>query len=84
MAWWSRFKERRARLSESRAHEWTDRELGIYFNERPDDSIWKNVTPKAAELIQQGFSEIYRKAGLEKYSDTNKIPAEVIDIIGAG
>lgn len=82
MSWWSRFKVMRARPAESSAYEWKDRELGIYFNERPDDPIWKNVTPKVAELIQQGFSEIYRQAGLEKYSDTNSLPAEVIDLIG--
>jgi hypothetical protein len=82
MNWWSRYKAKRARLAESIAYEWKDRELGIYFQEQLDDPIWKHVTPRVAELIQEGFAEIYRKARLEEFSDTNSIPAEVIDLIG--
>ena len=82
MSWLSRFRNKRTRLAESKAYEWQNHELGLYFQDRPDDPIWKVVTPKIAELIQQGFSEIYRRTELEKYSDTNALPAEVIDIIG--
>lgn len=82
MSWLTRFRNRRAGLAESKVYEWQDHELGLYFEERPDDPIWKVVTPKVAELIQQGFSEIYRRTELEKYTDTNALPAALIDTIG--
>ncbi|OIQ75064.1 hypothetical protein GALL_432710 [mine drainage metagenome] len=82
-SWLSRFRGRRVRLVESKAYEWQDLELGLYFEERPDDPVWKVVTPKIAELIQQGFSEIYHCTKLERYTDTDALTAEVIDTIGA-
>jgi hypothetical protein len=62
-------------------YKWKDQELGIYFTPKPNDPIWKPVTPRTAELIQQGFLEIYGRTELKKYSDTNKLPQHVINTI---
>lgn len=62
-------------------HEWKNQELAVYFTPKPDDTIWKAVTKQNAELIQQGFLELWQRLGLEKYKSTDALPAEVIDTI---
>ena len=63
------------------SYEWINRELGLYFTARPKDRAWMAVTPRMADLMQQGFLEIWRRGELEKYSDTNDLPSAVIDTI---
>lgn len=75
-------KRLRSQLSEDEDYEWKNRELGIYFKAQPSDPVWKVVTPRVAELIQQGFLEIWQRTDLEKYTDTNSLLPEIIDIIG--
>lgn len=72
----------RSQLLEDEDYEWKNKELGIYFKAQPSDPVWKVVTPPVAELIQQGFLEIWRRTDLEKYNDTNSLPPELIEIIG--
>lgn len=71
----------RSQRLENDDYGWENRELGLYFKAQPSDPVWKAVTPQVAELIQQGFLEIWQRAGLEKYSDTNSLPPGIIDII---
>ena len=78
----SRFFSKKVRAASETPYEWKNLELGIYFKPAPNDPVWKVVTPKIADLIQQGFLEIHQETELDKYSDTNALPAEVIDVIG--
>lgn len=75
-------KSLRSQLPKDEEYEWKNQELEIYFKAQPNDQVWKVVTPQIADLIQQGFLEIWHRAKLEKYTDTNNLPPEVIDIIG--
>lgn len=75
-------KSLRSQLYKDEDYEWKNQELGIYFKAQPNDPVWKVVTPQIADLIQQGFLEIWQRTNLEKYTDTNSLPPEIIDLIG--
>jgi hypothetical protein len=81
MSFLTRLLGKKDKAAPEESYEWKDHELGIYFTPKPNDPVWKAVMPRTAELIQQGFLEIYERAELEKYSDTNKLPQQVIDTI---
>lgn len=70
-----------AESKESEGYQWNDQELGIYFKAQPKDPVWGAVTEQKAEAIQKGFIEAARRANLDKYTDTNSLPSEVIDTI---
>ena len=63
------------------SYKWKNNELGLYFTPNENDKVWGEVTPQAAESIQEGFLWICRKAELEKYTNTNDLPSKVINII---
>ena len=71
----------RGQLSEDKNYEWKNQELGIHFKAQPNDLVWKVVTPQVADLIQQGFLDIWQRTDLDKYTDTNSLPPEIIEII---
>lgn len=62
-------------------HQWNNQALAIYFMAQPEDQVWGAVTEQKAEAIQQGFLEILRRANLDKHTNTNTLPSEVIDTI---
>jgi hypothetical protein len=62
-------------------YEWKNEELAIYFRAQPKDPIWGALTEQKADVVQQGFLEIVRRTNLDKYSNTNTLPSEVIDTI---
>jgi len=83
MSWLSRLLRGRgqARRESEDSYEWKNRELGLYFKPQPNDSAWKAITPRLAELMQQGFLEIYRLGELEDFTDTNDLPTHVNNTI---
>lgn len=54
-------------------------ELAAYFTPRPDDPIWKGVT--RGNAVQQGFLELWKRVGLDKYRSTDSLPSDVIETI---
>lgn len=66
---------------EYKSHQWKNEELAAYFRAQPKDLIWGALTERKAEIAQQGFLEIARKISIDKYSDTNTLPSDVIDTI---
>lgn len=55
--------------------------LETYFTPKPKDPIWKFIDINKAVAIQKGFDEIYIKASLDKYHNTNDLPKDCIGII---
>jgi hypothetical protein len=71
----------RLRNRRNAEHPWTDTELDLYFEPRPDDAVWKPVTWDNAKAIQGGFTEICRGAQLDKFHNIKELPLEAGEII---
>ncbi|WP_152005322.1 hypothetical protein [Desulfoluna spongiiphila] len=59
-------------------YEWKNKELSIYFKPKPKDPIWKAVTDQTAEIIQEGFLEIWQTLKLDQYSSSTPLPHEAL------
>lgn len=70
-----------SKSSEPEDYQWKNQELAIYFTAQPKDQIWGALTEQKAEAAQLGFMEAARRANLDKFTDTNSLPAEVTDTI---
>jgi hypothetical protein len=81
MSLFSRPFGKRPRTEPEKPHDWKTRELGIYFEARPADPVWKAITAANADIIQGGLLEIWQRANLESDTDTNALPKDVIDLI---
>lgn len=66
------------RLLSKNGYEWRNKELSIYFDPKPKDPIWKAVTNQIAEIIQEGFLEIWQELKLDQYSISNPLPHEAL------
>jgi hypothetical protein len=55
--------------------------LTPFFVPKPRDPAWQGVTQQNAEYIQQGFLAVWQEARLDRYTNTNALTGNDLDII---